>query len=163
MIPSSIYQIDFIKLVQRVLPTKLRTAERLAWLKCLTYPASYLYQQFLYFKTAKDYQLLITPQVCYLKLLLNNRYDNTLRRIVIVDGNDKPPVYLYQEAELKPVFLYQESEAQPVFFYTEGEMGTLTDDFVVEVPSSIVFEEAEMRSLLKSFKLAGTKFSIKYV
>jgi hypothetical protein len=163
MINQSIYTIDYSKLVQWLLPSRLRTTARLAWLMCCVYPVQVIYQQFLTFKAAKDYQLLITPQVCFLQKMLNDRYDTNLRRIIITDGSDKPPTYIFTELELKPVFIRQESEAAPVFIYTDGEAGTLTDDFVVEVPASIVFEQAEMISLLKSYKLAGTKFSIKYV
>src|SRR4051812_24769278 len=120
MIPSSIYNVDLGKLIQRIIPNRLKTAQRLAWLQCLAYPFSYIYQQFLLFRTAKNYQLLITPQVCYMELMLNGRYDNILQRITIKDGLEELPTYIFQEAELKPVFIFQEAEDEPIFIYTDG-------------------------------------------
>lgn len=159
---QKIYDIDYSKFRQRLLPSFLRLPKWLAWVKCMTYPAVVIYQDFLRFRAAKNYQLLITPQVCYLERLLNDRFDSVERRIVIIDGEDKPPVFLFTEEEDKPVYLFTEEEEdeEPTFIYTEGEAGTITDDFIIKVPSDIVFEQSEMRSLVKAYKLAGTKFSI---
>ena len=112
------------------------------------------------YRTAKLYHLLITPQKCYLEKLLNDRYDFTLRRIYIDDGIDKTPPYLYQHAELKPKYIRQASEATPVWFYTSGESGSYRDDFIIYAPLALTFADLEMSSLVKVYKLAGTKFKI---
>lgn len=99
----------------------------------------------------------------YLEKLLNDRYDFTLRRIYIDDGVDKPPFYIFQPAELKPKYIRQRSENVPKRIYTGGESGSLTDDFIVFTPAGLVFETPEMTSLVKAYKLAGTKFKIQTI
>lgn len=164
MINPIIYDVDFAALVRWLIPLPLRKTKIVAWLNVLASPVVYLYQDFLLFKTAKLYQLKITPQVCYLEMLLNDRFDFTTRGIRIVDGVDMPPTYIFQDAELKPLYIRQTAEAAPpVYIYTDGESGALTDDFIIEVPAAVVFDDAEMKSLVKVYKLAGTKFKIQIV
>lgn len=151
---GSIYDIDFGKVVRWNLRRKKRKPRILALLNAMAKPVILLYQDFLKYRKAKLYQLMITPQKCYLERLLNDRYDFTQRRIYIDDGLDKPPIYIYQNAELKPLYLGSK------IIYTRGESGDLKDDFIVFVPLDLVFENAEMTSLVKVYKLAGTKFKI---
>jgi hypothetical protein len=158
-----IYDIDYDKLRQWLLPARVRKVRILAFLKVMISGVEFLYQNFLRFRTAKLYQLMITPQVCYLERMLNDRFDFVLRRIVIVDAQDKPPFYIFQDAEVKPKYIRNTAEAVPRWIYTEGESGVLRDDFVILVPTALVFEEAEMRSLVKVYKLAGIKFKIQRV
>jgi hypothetical protein len=154
---NRIYDIDYSKLVNWLIPTKLRNARQLNFLQVLTYPVTTLYQQFLRYRTAKVYQLTITPQVCYLVKLLNDRYDFALRRITIVDPEDKSPLYVFKTEEAKPVYLGSS------FIFTDGEAGAIKDDFIVKVPAAISFEDAEMLSLLKSYRLAAMKTKIQRV
>lgn len=151
---GSIYDIDFSRVVRWNLRRKKRKPRILALLNAGAKPVILLYQDFLKYRKAKLYQLMITPQKCWLERLLNDRYDFTLRRIYIDDGADHPPVYIYQDAELKPLYLGSAT------IYTSGESGALKDDFIVFAPMDLVFEEAEMISLVKVYKLAGTKFKI---
>lgn len=132
----------------------------LAWLNISVSPVISVYQQFVLFRKNKLYELSITPQVCRLETLLNDRYDFTLRRIYIDDAPEKGPVYFYREAELQPVHIYTEVENLPVYLFTESEGAEYGDDFIVYVPVSLVFDTAEMRSLVKKFRLTGMKFKI---
>lgn len=151
---GSIYDIDFSKVVRWNLRRKKRKPRILALLNSMAKPVVLLYQDFLKYRKAKLYQLMITPQKCWLERLLNDRYDFTQRRIYIDDGVDHPPTYIYQDAELKPLYLGTK------IIYTGGESGDLKDDFIVFVPMDLIFEEQEMMSLVKAYKLAGTKFKI---
>lgn len=157
---DKIYDIDFQKVVRWNLRRKKRKPGILALLNAMAKPVSLLYQDFLKYRKAKLYQLMITPQKCWLERLLNDRYDFTQRRVYIGDSVDKPPFYIYQSAELKPQFIYRRSENKPKYIYTGGESGDLKDDFTVFVPLDISFELNEMISLVKVYKLAGTKFKI---
>jgi hypothetical protein len=129
-------------------------------MKVATAPVESDYKQFRMYRIGKAYQLLITPQVCYLEKLLNDRFDFTQRRIYIEDGKDKAPKYIFIKPELKPKYLYKNSEAKPMYTYTNGETGVIKDDFIVFVPVSLVFDANEMGGLLRQYKLAGTKFTI---
>lgn len=142
-----------------MLPNRLKQIRLINWLQCLVKPIVTLYLSFKLYREAKIYQLTITPQVCYLEKLLNDRYDFILRRIFIDDAVDKEVLYIYQDAELKPVWLGE------VFIYTDGEASTETNDFIIKVPLAMqfTFEEPEMLSLVKAYKLAGMVAKIQYV
>lgn len=159
---ESTYNIEHGKLAWNITPNKLKQPRLLSYVKSLMYPFNYLYILFLQFKKAKQYQLLITPQVCYLTKLLNDRYDVRRRRIYITDGLDKLPLYIFRADELKPVYLYQQVENKPKPLYTEGEAGVIKDDFVVWVPNQLLanIDRNEMVGLIKAYKLAGVKFKI---
>lgn len=157
---ENIYDINYNRLGGWLLPPMLRKNKTLRFVSVLLLPIATLYQFFLIYRATKLYELTITPQKCYLERLLNDRYDSTLRRIYIDDGQEKPPFYIFQRPELKPKFIYKNTENRPKYIYTSGESGNLTDDFVIYVPMGLAFEEPEMVSLVKVYKLAGTKFKI---
>lgn len=153
---SNFFNIDYNTLVRWLLPVPLRKRLILAWLQALVWPVVLLYQAHRRYREANLYRLSISPQVCYLEKLLNDRYDRTDRRIYIDDAIDRPPLYLFQDAENKPVYL----GSRPL--YRENEFGLNLDDFVVYVPVIVIFEFNEMRSLIDLYKLAGTRYSIQF-
>lgn len=160
---NDIYDIDFKKITLWWVPFPLRDYILLTYLGVVIYPVAQIHQFFLRFKTAKLYQLKITPQVCYLEMMLNDLFDFTSRRIRIADAIWYLPTYLYQEPELKPLTLYTPVENNPVYLYQEGEVGEYKDDFVVFVPAAIIFNMAQMQGSLDTYKLAGTRFKIQIV
>lgn len=157
---ENIFIIAYNTLVEWLVPRILRNTRLVAFAKLLSTPFVYLYQDLLRYRKARLYELKITPQKCHLQRLLNDRYDFVSRRIFIEDGIDKQSSYLFAHAELKPKYLRKASEQAPVWIYTGGESGVYQDDFVIYVPMDVVFEEAEMISLVKVYKLVGTKFKI---
>lgn len=157
---DNVYQINFKRLARWWTPHPLRTASWLKFIGCILLVPAALHTAFLLYRKQKLYQLKITPQKVYLERMLNDKFGGTVKNIYIDDGEDHPPIYLYQEEEAKPVYLYQAAEDKPQWLYTEGEAGELRDDFVVFVPSIIVFDPVEMASVVRQYKLAGIKFKI---
>lgn len=161
---DKIYSVDFNKLVVWLLPRPLRRVRMVAFLKAMVLPFISVYMNLMVFRKAKLYQLSITPQVCWLTRLLNDRYDRTWRRIKIEDGVDKPPFYIYLNPELKPKYLRRSSEAMPPkYIYTGGESGLIADDFIVKIPIVRSININELIALVKAYKLAGTKFKVQQV
>lgn len=157
---AKIYDIIFKRLVRWLTPEDLRTGSLLAFIESFIVPVVWLYQSFLKYRKAKIYELTITPQVCYLEMLLNDRFDFSQRRIYITDAVWHQSWYIYQENELKPEFLFVENELHPIYLYTDNEAGEVKDDFVVVVPNGLLFDENEMRSLLDGFRLAGKRYKV---
>jgi hypothetical protein len=157
---DKVYDIDYKRLVRWKTPERKRLAVLLTWLYALVQPVISAHQSFLLFRKSRIYQLTITPQICYLERLLNDRFDNDDRRIYIEDTDWFDPWYVYQEDELKPRYMYTEAEDQPVYTYTDAEAGETPDDFIVFVPASLVFDNTEMRALLNINKLPGTHYNI---
>jgi hypothetical protein len=161
MTDNKTYQLDYEALVAENTPDELRVPKMLAWLGVLLSPIVNIYNRFLLFKKAKEYQLRITPQVCYLEKLLNDRFDFTNRGIYIEDGADNPQTIMYARAELKPVYMYRRSEVNPKIMYTRGESLLYVNDFIIKVPASINFDIYEMTGVVRSANnLLGTKFKI---
>lgn len=163
---SNIYDIDLLKLSAWLTPGKVRQPRVLNWIKSLLQPFLYLYVEFVKYRKAKLYQLSITPQVCYLQKLLNDRFDYTSRRILLVDSIDKDPVYIYRRAELKPRYIYRKTENRPKFIYSNSESGLIRDDFIIQIPVALFLaglNTRELTSLVNVYKLAGTKFKIQFI
>lgn len=159
----NVYNIDFKKFVKWWTPYRWRRLFLLTLLGVLVYPIAQLHQLFMRFKDAKLYQLKITPQVCYLEMMLNDGFDPAGRGIYIVDAIWYLPTFIYQDAELKPVYLKQDGEDLPVHLYTESESGEFRDDFIVMVPAGVVFNIDEMKGKINAYKLEGTRYKIQIV
>lgn len=160
---SRIFHIDYKKLVQLLLPIRLRRPLILLVLQSLIWPLQMLYGRFTRQRDAHLYRLKITPQVVYLERLLNDKYDILERRIRIVDPQYFDPMYLYQKEENKPVYLHQENENQPVYLYQSGQTPEHAADFTIEIPADITFLEPELRAVVDAYKLAGKIYMIKIV
>ena len=157
----NIFNIDLNILSNWIVPKRLRKLRTMAFVRLIVSPFVFIYQDFTRFRKATLYDLMITPQVCYLEAMLNDRFDYTLRRIYIADGIEYPPLYLYTDAELQQVDLYTDAENQPKYLFTDGEVdGSVLDDFIVEVPVTIPFNEPTMRSMVQRKRLPGMKFKI---
>ena len=143
-----------------MLPFRLRREAVLAFLYATLSPLETLHGIFIRSRRQNLYRLLITPQVCYLEKMLNDRYDATLRRIYISDFFRLPDVNIFLEDELKPLYIFQDYEAMPVYLGTIAEREAVETDFVVNVPYTVPYNENEMRALLDSYKLAGKRYEI---
>ena len=159
---NNLYNIDLNKLAW-LIPYALRRQHQVDWVISLLKPAIDEHAAFRLYRTAKRYELSITPQVFSLQKLLNDKYDNTLRRIRIDDPVWQQPLYLYQDAELKDEYLYQESENKPLTLWTEAEAGAAPVTGVILIPAAVPFDETELRAYFDKFKLFGINYKIQIV
>lgn len=163
---NRIYDIDIFKMAGWLTPGRIKQPRLLNWIRSLLYPFTLLYISFLKYRKDKLYQLSITPQVCYLTKLLNDRYDYTRRRITVVDSVDKDPVYIYRNDELKPKYIFKKVENRPKYIYTNGESGLIRDDFIIKMPVALFLaglNTRELISLVNVYKLGGTKFKLQFL
>lgn len=160
---KKIYDVDFMKLAEWLIPSMLRMPRLLAFVTALVTPVADLYSRLLVLKSTIEYRLTITPQVCYMEKALNDRWDVSLKRIRIVDAIEYSAIPFFLKIENKPVTFHLKSEAQPVVMYSKGETAQFTVDFIVEVPYDVAFDMAEMRAVVDSYKLAGKTYKIQTV
>lgn len=154
------YDIDYKRFVRLMLPTMLRHDRLTAFLDAMVAPVITLYYQFRRFRQDAIYRLTITPQVCYLERLLNDRFDIDQRRIFITDGVFYDSLYLYTDGENNDLYAYNEAENKPVPLYTAGESGAESADFIVNIPASLNFDLNEFKALLNAYKLVSKTYSI---
>lgn len=158
------YIIGFLTLIKNLLPPKLRQGKMGAFLEALIKPLQTLNDRFNAFVQQTFYNVSFTGQVIYLERILNDRYDDSLRRIYIEDGLQLGlPPYLYNKVEQRPLYIFNKSEAATPEFYINNKSEFFAEnDFIVYVPNAILTPALEkaIRSLVKIYKIAGKRFSV---
>lgn len=157
---NNVFNILLSLLQQWLIPTMLRKNVLMAIVQAIYAPLVALHNDFINYRRAKFYQIKINYQVCYLQDFLNDRFDYIQRRIYIDDAETVAQVYLYQDEEDAPIWLYQDVEDSPVYIFQDGEsLGDILFDFVIFIPSSVQFEENEIRAMIAT-KLCGKMYKI---
>lgn len=156
----SIFDIDINKLSAQLIPQRLRQARISALVEVMVSPLAYLLGLFGIERAKTIYELMHNGQICRLEAVLNDRFDNTLRRIYIEEGTVVLAKRIYRRAELKPLFIRKRSEASPIYLRKRSELSN-GGTFVIKVPVALIFDTAEMVALTNKYKLAGKAYTIK--
>ncbi|AZI53912.1 hypothetical protein EIB75_10580 [Epilithonimonas vandammei] len=149
------FNTDFQKLVKLHLPTTMRTAEMQQWVQSLTAPIIYLNNDFLEFRNNNLYILQHNSQVCYMRGVLNDKFDPQQRRIYIDDGDLHTRQYIYTDGEKKPKYL------GTMYLYDDAEYEDTGVDFVVWIPENLEYDDFEMRAQIDRYRLASKRYKIK--
>jgi hypothetical protein len=163
---ARIYDIKYKKLVTWVVPQVLRKTRLTVLLNVLVSPVVYIYNLFLINRRNNLYKLLITPQICYLEMALNDKYDSSNRKIKIEKAKSYDPLYLYQRIEQIPVYLYGKNTAtagQKQVLYQKKEASAYQYDFIVKVPTTVVFDVNEMMAVIDNYILPDKVYKISIV
>lgn len=160
-----IYDISYKKLVTSLVPQVLRKPKMLALLNALINPVVYVYNLFLINRRNNLYRLMITPQICYVQMALNDKYDSSDRRIKIVRPKSYNPIFLYKKIENKPHYLYQKRETTKpkTHLIQKGEAGSFQFDFIIQVPATVAFNINEMMAVIDSYILPDKVYKISIV
>lgn len=153
--------IDLYFLIQITLPPFLRGANILAFLYSAIKPLVDIQTAFYQFYQDKKYELTFNGQVIYLEHLLNDKFDNTLRRIYIGDASQTPNVFVFNKSEgNEPVYLFNNSEYQSETYLFNASEETPGVDFFVFVPIGLSYNLNLMIKYLNKFKTAGKRYQI---
>ncbi|MCW3120701.1 MAG: hypothetical protein JWQ38_193 [Flavipsychrobacter sp.] len=158
-----LFDVDYNRLSWQNMPVRLRKSIHYAWLKCLVLPVVYLHGLFTTNRANNLYRLNHSSQVCYIEALLNDTFDNIDRGIFISEIEYHDPVYIYESLENKPVYIDLISEIgtsiilppDPIPLYTDAEVSFTAPFFIVNVPSTIIFDITRMKALIDQYRLAG--------
>lgn len=159
------YKVGFKKLVELVMHPALVNLVNLTFMDVLFAPIIALYKRFTRQRKDNEYYLSKTAQLVHIEAVLNDRWDIALRRIVVENykGLVSPFVYLELEGKEAPL-VYTEAEGQPApYIYTNDELAEITPDFIIKVPSVVVFDQAEMIALVYEYCLPDKAFIIEIV
>lgn len=160
------YNILFEKIARLLIPPFLRKQKMLDWLRALLRPIQTLNTRFSNFILEIRYRTRFNGQVLHLERVLNDRFDDLLRRIYIVDGQSLGlPIYIYNRTESRQAYVYNRSEPQNPEFYLRNRLEFFSVvDFVVWVPVSILNADPEaeqrIRATVNTYRIAGRRFSI---
>lgn len=181
---SKIFEVDFKRLVALALPVELRKPKLFALIKAATRPLVQLYDLFLSNRAANIYTVNITPQVCYLRKMLNDNFDITARRLYVANGvvNDWHFAYSYSTDPDMPlvagkadstqlgavtgskVLVYNNDNEGLKLISKQGDIGTTGFDFYVMIPFALrgLIDENRVKSLINYYKLASKRYAIQY-
>ena len=151
-----IFELNLRRLVILLLPTFLRKARLIAWLQILIAPLEQLQYSFNQKRNSDLVTLTHNGQKCYLRKILNDTFDQGLRRIRIEDMTHFNAVYIYTEAENQPVYLEEK------YLYTSGEMQVNGVNFSVYIPNELRAREVEIKALIEAYKIASKRYIIIY-
>ncbi len=175
----SFYEIDYGMVVSRHTPVRLRKPRRLAWLRTLVSgivgvediasEIEGVYDKFMSLRADANYYLVHNSQVCYMEAVLNDTFDNTLRRIYITDGPFVDPIYTYLTPEDHAVPLAADDAEialppdydAPAWLYTDFETGVLGVQFIVYFPYAIwdddEFDIDRAKALIGKYRLPSKR------
>lgn len=156
-----IYRVKWNKLATWLMPVLLRKNKLLAIAKALVSPVNDLYNRFIDYGKDTDYRIGITLSAIHLQRALNDKYDYTLRRIRIVEMQQKEGISLFQREENKPQVLYTKiGEGITLVLYSKEETAGFAVDFIVQVPKALLFDAKEMRAYIDIFKMESKTYII---
>lgn len=148
------FNVNWKKLAILLTPTFLRSELMKAWIELLMEGINDIHYQWLQFRKSNIYILAHNSQICYLRGALNDRFDNEQRRITLISGNKYKRKYIYTDNEQKPKFL------GTIYIHGDEDYEDTGVDFIVQVPTGLVFSLIEMKSLLDFYKLASKRYKI---
>lgn len=145
------YNLDVKKVVIYLLPTVLRKPRLIAFINALSIPFESTLNILSNYRLRLNKEVAITPQKCYLRKFLNDKFDVNLRRILIEESVSLPTTYIFLESENNPKFL-------PFFLSdTEGV------NFIVKVPISLQNIESQIIDFINKYKLPSKSFRLEYI
>lgn len=124
-------------LADNLLPIALRKPFIRLFAKTLLLPVSLLHADFLQFRERSLYKVRHNSQIAYMEAMLNDLFDNSLRRIRIVNTVFKEPIYFYEPEENREVLFYEPEDNLPVYFREPEDFAGEGVDFVVCVPPEL--------------------------
>lgn len=155
------WQVDLKKLVTWLTPTYLRKSNVMLLQQSWNWTLRQDYNTFQMFVNAKLYRLSHNSQVCYLRAVLNDAFDFSLRRINIVDYDALQSIYLYPDQDNRDIDITGD-----LYMWADNFYGNSGVDFTVQIPATIVTSEADLAylaSLLAEYKTPGKNYNIQRI
>lgn len=155
---NSIYNINWFRLVKMLVLPAINKPTLLAFINSGLSPLRSRYDEFLGFKADAEYRVNHNGQICYLQKMLNDKFDNSLRRIKVQNVKPKARLWFYYEQDDKPVYFYNEAD-HPEFFYNPEDYYN-EFDFEVLIPTVLNTQTNLMKVQINYYKLYSKNFQI---
>lgn len=154
--------IDFILLTTLLLPMVLRRTLISAWLNVATASIDTVQTESTALYDATNYRLKFNELKIYIEHYLNDQHDPTDRLIRIVDVEQEQNTYIFnanEDNENLYIWNVGEVDGEDVYLFNDSEIDDI-EDFIVEVPVALVFNEDAIKRDVDTFRLPGMKYSI---
>lgn len=150
------YKINFDKLVVLLLPTFLRKSRIIAFLSLFSIQLTKLYNTWLVKKIEDEIWQNHNSQVCYLRKILNDEFDDLQRRITITDGQLYERQYIYTLGEKKLKSLGK------MYLRQASDYADTGIDFFVIIPAdiSIAQNKYKLNAFINRYRLASKRYKV---
>ncbi|MDB0603199.1 hypothetical protein PL373_19110 [Tenacibaculum maritimum] len=136
-------------------PAFLRKEVSVAFIKIAISPLTAIYDDWFRIRNENLYKLAHNGQVCYLRKALNDKFDFSMRRIYISDGNSYLRKYIYTNGEQKPTYLGK------IHLHSIDDYADTGVDFIVFVPTGIVAAQIyELKAFINFYKEGVKRYKI---
>lgn len=156
--------IDLFYLMEVLLPPFIRTPILISFLRAPFRVLNTVLTDFYSFYEAKKYELTFNGEVIYLEHLLNDQFDDVLRRIYIDDAEQTPSIYWFNVSEdNEETFLFNNSETSDELYLFNSATFFTDYDFIVFVPIGLVYDANLMKYYVNKYRCAGKRFKIEEI
>ena len=158
------YRLEQGPLILYLLPSLLRQARQVAWLKALLTPLLSLQLRFADLVRASLTELSYNGQTLQLQRALNDRFDHAFRRILIINSDtENEPSYDNFLSELEPpAFLSFYAEGPPYLYDYSWQEILSQVGFTVKVPRGLSPLELPLQARIRQLKLTMIKHTLIY-
>ena len=160
------YDVNIKRLGLLLLPTFLRRPLMTSLLYAVLTPLNYLHMRFMLFRQNAAYRLGHNGQVCYLRALLNDKFDPIDRRITITETVENVGfITLHKREEDAEVLVPRRGSGRILILNRRGYGGVSGYDFWVNIPLALYdkLDITQVRAVVDAYKLASKRFSINYI
>lgn len=162
----SVYDIKIKRLALLLLPTVWRKPLIASLVQSAVQGTNVVYGDFMRWRADEDYRLWHNGQVCYLRAVLNDTFDQTGRRIT-VDDKDSGGIVgtrLFTRDMDKHILLPQRSAGMAIIVNRRGYGGVSGFDFWVSIPYELMgkIDETRLAAVVDTYKLAAKRWTINY-
>lgn len=148
-------ELNIKKLAVLLLPIRRRVLFNIYFIWAFLEPINDIYYWWVQFRKDNLYKLSHNGQICYLRAVLNDRFDPVLRRIVITGSQRYEKEYIYTVAERKDRYL------GAIYLRQDSDYEDNGADFLVLVPAELLDNENyEMKALIDLYRLGSKRYKI---
>lgn len=159
------YDVNVGKLAVQLLPMCLRGDRMKAFVQAFVAPLQYLADAFTSYRSETDYRLTHNSQVCYLRAVLNDKFDPLMRGIQIKDApRNLTGIIIYRRAVASPIKLTPRNPDTTTIMYRRNFGGSRSIAFKVGIPYRL-HDRIDMYSLsatINKYKLASMRYQTIY-
>lgn len=151
-------EFDIDAVANNITPPRLRSYETMAFIEAIAEPYRAILER-LYLEAAqRKYEMAFTGQVCYLRRLLNDKFDPIQRRIWIGNYSLGTKVHIFNKhEENEPVYVLNKAENAPLYLFNSFEAHY---SFVIHVPIGQVTNYNEFRAWVDRYRLKSKMYLI---
>jgi hypothetical protein len=152
------YSFDIKKFARGLIPLAVRKTKFLSWINVLVTPLLKLESDFENFRRDTDEESKWNGQTISLRTVLVQKFGPG---ITITNTNTPiAPLYMFSAKDRKNESFYGPTDSRNPAMHSPKAYDLDSVDFTVNVPNGILFDQDEMRAVIKAHKLYSKTFKI---